>query len=101
MRGWQGVEAPRQVLAGELEAVEQQTGAVNVKLVGGDALDDLAEGSVHLGAVARRGQAEAAAGAAGIGVGDGHSAGMVVVAMALAAQGGRAAAVAIFEEMRA
>ena len=72
---------------------------MDVELVGGDALDELAEGGVHLGAVARRGQAEAAAGAAGVWVGDGHSAGMVVVAMALAAQGGRAAAVAVFEEM--
>jgi len=101
VRGWQGVEAPRQVLAGELEAVEQQACAVDVELVGGDALDELSEGGVHLGAVARRGQAEAAAGAAGVWVGDGHSAGMVVVAMALAAQGGRAAAVAVVEEMRA
>ena len=74
---------------------------MDVELIGGDALDELAEGGVHLGAVARRGQAETTAGAAGVGVGDGQPAGMVVVAMALAAQGGRAAAVAIFEEMRA
>jgi hypothetical protein len=35
------------VARGELEAVEEQTGAVDVDLVGGEAGDDFAEGALH------------------------------------------------------
>jgi hypothetical protein len=40
-----------EVEAGDLEAVEEQTGSAGVDLVGGDALEDLADGVLDGGAV--------------------------------------------------
>jgi hypothetical protein len=55
-----------EVEAGDLEAVEQEAGAAGVDFVGGDAVEDFADGELDGAAVFRVGEAEgAAAGAAG------------------------------------
>jgi len=85
----------RQVSAGDLQAVEQQAGAARVELVGGDALQDLADGELDGGAVFGHGQGEvgAAGGARGHLRGrDRRTRGVVEVAERLAAQAGAAAA---------
>jgi hypothetical protein len=45
--------------AGDLEAVEEQAGAVNVELVGGEALDDFVESALERDAVVGEGDGEA------------------------------------------
>jgi hypothetical protein len=40
-----------EVEAGDLEAVEEQAGAAGVDVVGGDSLEDLADGGLDRGAV--------------------------------------------------
>ena len=78
-----------QVEAGDLEAVEEQAGAAGVDVVGGDALEDLADGGLDGGAVFGQGQVEGgAAGAALARVRDGL-AGSVVVVAELFLRGGR------------
>ena len=47
MRGWWFGE----VEAGDLEAVEEQAGAAGVDVVGGDALEDFADGVLDGGAI--------------------------------------------------
>ena len=96
-----------QIEAGDLQAIEQKTGAAGVDLVCGDALEDLTDGVLDGGAVFRRGDGEAgAAFAAGAAVeelrrGDGAARGVVVVAELLAAQGGAEAAAAVGEDVAA
>jgi hypothetical protein len=54
---------------GDLEAVEEVSGALGVEVVGGDALEDLGEGELDGGAVFELGEGEGgAAAAAGRGV---------------------------------
>ena len=75
-------------LAGDLEAIEEQVGAVDVELVGGEAGDDFAEGMLEGSLAGGRDELEASAGAAGGGVGDGLAVGVVVVAVGFTAEGG-------------
>jgi hypothetical protein len=88
-----------EVRGGDLEAVEQEAGAVDIEFVGGEAADDLEEGLLEGGGVGWRGDVEAAPGAASVGVLDGKPGGVVVVAEALAAHGGRAAAMGVGEDV--
>jgi hypothetical protein len=84
--------------AGYLEAVEEDAGAFGVELVGGEALDDLAEGLLELAAVGGGGEGEASGGAVAEGGGAG---GVVVEAEALGAEGGGATGVAVGEDVGA
>jgi hypothetical protein len=83
----------------QLEAVEDDAGAVDVDLVGGDASHDFSDGEEDLLAGFGRGKVEATAGAALEGVGAGAAGRVVVVAVELATQGGGAAGVVVQEEM--
>ncbi len=94
-----------QVVAGDLEAVEQQPSALGVDGVGGDASDDLGEGeldgSVVVQAVEAR-EVEAGFAALTAPVGEhGHPVGVVVVAEVLVAECQRAAAAAVDEDVTA
>lgn len=71
---------------GELQAVENQAGAVDVQLVGGEALEDLVEGALERDWVRRCFDLEAATRAAFVGIGDRVAIRVVVVAEALAAE---------------
>jgi len=75
-------------LAGNLKAVEEQAGAVDVELVGGQAGDDFAEGVLEGSLAGGSGELEASSSAAGVGVGGGLAVGVVVVAVGFAAEGG-------------
>jgi hypothetical protein len=91
-----------QVEAGELEAVEDEAGALVVDGAGGDALEDLGDGGEDAAAVVEREQLEGGgARAAGAEVVDGAAGGVVVVAELFAAEGGAAAAVAVGEDVAA
>jgi hypothetical protein len=91
-----------EVEAGDLQAVEEETGAAKVDLVGGDAAEDLADGGLDGGAVFGDGQVEGGlAGAALFGVSDGPSGGVVEVAELLFAEAGAGAATAIGEDVAA
>jgi len=88
-----------QAAGGDLEAVEDEAGAVDVELVGGEADEDFVEGGLEGARVGGWGEVEAAAGSAGVGVGDGLAVGVVVVAEGFATEGGGAAAVVVGEEV--
>ncbi|HWW98838.1 MAG TPA: hypothetical protein VNY74_14130 [Edaphobacter sp.] len=91
-----------EVEAGDLEAVEEEAGAAGVDVVGGDALQDLADGGLDGGAVFGQGQVEGGAAAAALAwVGDWLSRGVVVVAELLLAEAGARAAVAVGEDVAA
>jgi hypothetical protein len=75
-------------LGGDLEAVEEDSGAMDVEFVGGEAGDDFREGALDVLAGVGSGEGEALAGAA---VGGGFAGGVMVVAEALAAEGRGAA----------
>ena len=74
-----------EALAGNLEAVEEQAGAVDVELVSGEAGDDFAECVLEGSLAGGSDELEASAGASGVGVGDGFAVGVVVVAVGFAA----------------
>ena len=91
-----------EVEAGDLEAVEEQTGSAGVDLVGGDALEDLADGVLDGGAVL--GEREVEGGSAALafgGVLDGFAGGVVVVAELFSAEAWAAAAGAVGEDVAA
>jgi hypothetical protein len=91
-----------EVEAGDLEAVEEEAGAAGVNVVGGDALEDLADGVLDGGTVFGERELEGgAAGAAGVRVLRGSSRGVVVVAEVFAAEAWAAAAVAVGEDVTA
>jgi hypothetical protein len=97
-----------EVEAGDLEAVEEEAGPAWVDVVGGDALEDLADGKLNAGAIVGIGEGEAEAGAAsitgvgaGAGVGGRFAGGVVVEAEIFSAQAGAAAAVAVGEDVAA
>jgi hypothetical protein len=91
-----------EVEAGDLEAVEEEAGAAGVDVVGGDALEDLADGVLDGGTVFREGDFEGGAAApAGAGVGCGFAGGVVVVAEVFSAEAWAAAAVAVGEDVTA
>lgn len=92
----------RQVGAGDLEAVEEEPGAAGVEVVGGDALENEADGELDGGTVLGDGEVEGGeAGFAGGGVGYGVAGGVVVVAEVLVAEGGGAAAASVDEDVAA
>jgi len=87
---------------GGLEAVEKNAGAFGVELVDGNAGEDAVEGEQEAGAVVDSGDGEGG-GAVGAAGGGGRllAGAMVVVAEVLSAEGGRAAAVAVGEDVTA
>jgi hypothetical protein len=88
-----------EVAAGGLEGGEKEAGAGKVDLVGGDEVDQLAEGALEFGPIGGKRQGERPAGeatgaemgAALAAAGDVRAGGVVVVAEGLPAKGGRAA----------
>jgi hypothetical protein len=91
-----------EVEAGDLEAVEEQACAAGVDVVGGDALQDFADGGLDGGAVFGEREVEGGAAAAALfWVGDGAAGGVVVVAELLLAEAGAGAAVAVGEDVAA
>jgi len=82
-----------EVGAGDLQAVEEDRGALGVEVSGGDAAEDVVEGDLDGGAVVDGLHAEDAD-AAGEG-GVGQALAVVVVAEVLGAEGGRAAAASV------
>jgi hypothetical protein len=85
-KGWE-LLVGRKVGAGDLEAVEEETGAARVERVGGEAFDDEADGELNGGAVLEEREVEGGeAGLAGAGFGDGTTGGVVVVAEFLLAK---------------
>jgi hypothetical protein len=91
-----------EVEAGDLEAVEEEAGAAGVDVVGGDALEDLADGVLDGGLVFRKRDLEGGAAApAGARVLCGFAGGVVVEAELFSAEAGAAAAVAVGEDVAA
>jgi hypothetical protein len=91
-----------EVEAGDLEAVEEQACAAGIDLVGGDALEDLADGELDGGLVFGQGQVEVGAAVLAVArVGDGAAGGVVVVAEVFSAEAWAAAAVAVGEDVAA
>ncbi|HLI77492.1 MAG TPA: hypothetical protein VKV02_11145 [Acidobacteriaceae bacterium] len=100
-----------EVVAGDLEAVEQEAGAAGVDVVGGELVEDLGDGVLDAGAVGELGRGgEDEVGLAGdleielvgvAGVGFGAAGGVVVVAEVFAFEAGAAAAVAVGEDVAA
>jgi hypothetical protein len=91
-----------EVEAGDLEAVEEEAGAAGVDVVGGDALEDFADGGLDGGTVFRQRQVEGGAAAAALfWVDDWLSGGVVVVAELFAAQAWARAAAAVGEDVAA
>ena len=104
--GWFGGVGFRQVEAGNLKTVEEQTGAARVDFVGGDAAEDFADGLLDGGAVFGVWKVESRLAAlAGGGVLDGAAGVVVVVAEAFgafgAADGWASAAAAVGEDVAA
>jgi hypothetical protein len=91
-----------EVEAGDLEAVEEQSGAAWVEVVGGDALEDFSDGELDGGAVLGVGEVEGAEAGFALGwVFDGSAGGVVEVAELLVAEAGAAAAVSVGEDVAA
>ena len=91
-----------EVEAGDLEAVEEQTGAAGVDVVGGDALQDLTDGVLDRGTVFGEREFEGGAAAVtGAWVLRGSAGGVVVVAEVFGAEAWAAAAVAVGEDVAA
>jgi hypothetical protein len=97
-----GAGLRREGAEGDLEAVEDHAGALEVDGVVGDGVHDLGDGGADGFAVLGFGEIEEPdAGAAGAGVGDGAAGGVVVVAELLGAEAGAAAAAAGGEDVAA
>jgi hypothetical protein len=107
-----GAGLGRQVEAGDLEAVEEQAGAAGIEGVGGEALEDEADGGLDGAAILGEGELEGGLGGvfAGERAGLGSANGVVVVAEVLVGagggglegeQGGAAAAAAVGEDVSA
>ena len=91
-----------EVEAGDLEAVEEQACSAGVDLVGGDALEDLADGGLDGGAVFGEGEIEGGTAVLVlVWVLDGAAGGVVVVAELFSAQAWAAAAAAVGEDVAA
>ena len=91
-----------EVEAGDLEAVEEEAGSAGIDLVGGDALEDLADGKLNAGPIVEIGEGDFEGGAAVLaGGGDWAAGGVVVVAEGFSAEAGAAAAVAVGEDVAA
>ncbi len=90
------------VRAGDLESVEEEAGAAGVDFVGGDALQDFANGGLDGGAVFGQRQVEVGAAASALfWVSDRAACGVVVVAELFVVQAGATAAVAVGEDVAA
>ncbi|QNI36016.1 hypothetical protein [Edaphobacter albus] len=77
----------REIGAGDLESVEEEAGAARVDVIGGEALEDEADGELDGGAVFGDGEVDGgAAGFAGVRIRDGSAGGVVVVAEVLVAE---------------
>jgi len=101
-RGLLGAGFSGEEVGGDLEAVEDEAGALLVELVGADAVEDLAEGVLDGGAVFKRGEEEFGVdGMASAEFGGGVAGGLVVVAEVFVAEGGAAAAAAGGEDVAA
>jgi len=95
--GWFG-----EVEAGDLKAVEEKAGSSGVDFVGGDSLEDLADGVLDGGLVFRERELKGGAAAlAGFRILDWLAGGVVVVAEVFSAQAWAAAAVAVGEDVAA
>jgi len=95
-----------EVERGDLEAVEEETGAAGVELVGGEAVEDLADGLLDGAAVFGDGEGEGSGAVLALGEVDGGDgrAGVgaaVVEAEVLVEEAGAAAAVAVGEDVAA
>ena len=91
-----------EVVAGDLEGVEEESGAAGVEVVGGYALNDLADGGLDGGSVLREREVEgASAGFAAARVLRRLASGVVVVAEVFVAETGGAATVAVDEDVAA
>jgi hypothetical protein len=91
-----------QVEAGDLQTVEEESGAAGIDVVGGDALEDLADGVLDGGAIfGERDLKGGAAASAGAWVLRGSSGGVVVVAEVFSAEAWAAATVAVGEDVAA
>jgi len=91
-----------EIEAGDLEAVEEEAGAAWVDVVGGDALEDFADGGLDGGAIFGQGQVEVGAATATCSrVGDWLSRGVVVVAELFLTETRAGAAVAVGEDVTA
>ena len=91
------VASARKIAAGDLEAVEEEAGALGVEVVGGDAGEDVEEGELDVGAGVDLLELEVVAAriaALACGAGEAEAALAVVEAEVAAADGGRAAALA-------
>jgi hypothetical protein len=90
------------VEAGDLEAIEEQAGAARVEIVGGDALQDLADGELDGRAVFGHDELKGAEpGLAGGGVFNRSAGGVVEVAELLVAEADAATAAALREDVAA
>ena len=97
-----GFGGSRDVEAGDLESVEEESGAFGVDFVAGDAAEDFADGGLDGAAVFGDGDVEFSLfGAAGTGVSGGAAGGVVVVAELLPFEAGAAAAVSVGEDVAA
>jgi hypothetical protein len=91
-----------EVEAGDLEAVEEESGAAGVDVVGGDALEDLADGGLDSGLVLGERQVEGGAAVAALAwVLDGLAGGVVVVAELFLAEAGAGATASVGEDVAA
>ncbi len=94
-----------EVEGGDLEAVEEEAGAADVHLVGGELVEDVADGVLDGAPVLERGEGEGGVAVLALGVvegGDGPgAAGAVVEAEVFVAEAGAAAAVAVGEDVAA
>ena len=93
-----------QVAAGDLEAVEEESGAAGVEFVGGDAAEDMSDGGLEVRAVVGIGEGEVegpASAAALARIGDGTAGGVVVVAELFLSEAGAGATAAVNEDVAA
>ncbi len=93
-----------EVEAGDLEAVEEEAGAAWVDVVGGDALEDLADGKLNAGAIVGIGERQVEGGAAAAAlawVGYRLAGGVVVVAELFLAEAWTGAAASVGEDVAA
>ena len=96
-----GAELEGEVGGGDLESVEEDSGAFVVQLAAGDAGEDVAQGDLDGGGVVDGRDGEDGELAAIVGGGAEAAGALVVIAEVLAAEGGRAASTALGEDMTA
>ncbi len=93
-----------EIEAGDLETVEEEAGATGVDVIGGDALEDLADGQLNAGTIVGIGKREIEGGAAVSACArgfDGLAIGVMVVAEGFSAEAWAAATAAVGEDVAA